>query len=205
MENQLSLRLHRWHCPPSQHLTDFHLTLLDPAAAAVVSTHVADCVRCQAELSELSVFLASEATAPSVPQPRVPRASRARPSLGEILARLLPSAPALALRGEVRAPFMAQAGDVLIVVDVQAAGPVGFTLIGQLAAPNQDQWTGALVLVRRAGEVLQTTTVDDLGSFRLAAVNPGTLALRIAPPQGAAIRLPEIDIGDQGQWGLHAS
>ena len=119
----------------------------------------------------------------------------ARPSLRELVAQWLPRAPALALRGEREGPLVAQAGDIMVVLDVQSAGESGLTVVGQLAAPEQDAWTGALVQVLREHTVLQTAIVDDVGDFRFAGLAPATVELRLTPPRGPAVVLPGLELG----------
>lgn len=197
LEQQLSRRLYRWDCPPPQQLTDFQLGLLDAGPAADISAHVAGCARCQPELAALQAFLADELAGNVAPPERKPR-----PGWRDMVAQLLPPVPAPALRGEARAPFIAQAGDVLILLDAHAAGEATFRLVGQLASPDPAHWAGALVQLWHAGTLTHTAIVDELANFQLAAVRPGRLELRITPPKGAAIILPPAELGELGSWQL---
>ncbi len=192
LEQQLHRHLLRWDCPSPQQLADFHLGLLEPQAADL-GLHIVGCARCQAELAELRGFLAAGNERPArVPAPQPDR--RARAGLREILAQLLPQTPALALRGESQAPLMAAAGEVLVIVETQAAGGT-YTLVGQVAAPAQDEWNGALAQLAGAGEITHSAVVDELGGFRLAGVPAGTHTLRLTPRAGNVIVLPTLDLG----------
>jgi hypothetical protein len=188
-ERQLKHRLHRWDCPAPQALVDYHLGLLLSDQEAV-STHVAACARCQAELAELGAFLGGEA----LPRTEQPARTPTRRSLREILGQLLPQTPALALRGEGAGPLVAQAGEAMVMLDPQPVGGRGYTVTGQLAAPDQDPWTGALAQLRRAGEAAYTAILDDMGGFHFEGVEAGRYELRITPREGAAIVLPDADL-----------
>jgi hypothetical protein len=193
LEQRLGGQLHRWDCPTPQRLADYQLGLHDETTAAL-RAHVTGCARCQADLAELQAFLADEPqAAPATATPR-PAPAR-RPAWQELIAQLLPRTPALALRGEREGPLVAQAGEITLVLDVQPAGDRGLALVGQLAAPDQDQWTGALAQVLTEGRVTQTAIVDDVGEFRFASLPSTTLELRLTPPVGPAIVLAALDLG----------
>jgi hypothetical protein len=189
-EQQLKHRLYRWECPTSQALVDYHLGLLS-AGREAVGAHVADCVRCQAELAELGTFLGGEPLPRTQPSPNPP----ARRSLREILGQFLPQTPALALRGEGAGPLVAQAGQAMVMLDPQPVGERAYRVIGQLADPDQDVWTGALAQLRRAGETTHTAILDDMGGFQFEAVEAGRYELRFTPREGTAIVLPEVNLG----------
>ena len=196
IEQRLSGQLHRWDCPRSQVLVDYHLGLLDEDAG--VGAHVAGCASCRDELAELTTFLNKPAALAPVTRPR-PIESPARPSLWEILGQLLPQTPGLAMRGENKPPLIAQAGEIVIVLDVQAAGEARYSVDGQLTAPEQEQWTGALVRLRQPGEAGLAANVDEAGSFRFEAVSAGRMELRVTPPAGRAIVVPDVDIGGRAR------
>jgi hypothetical protein len=59
--------------------------------------------------------------------------------------------------------------------------------LGQLAAEDQDQWTGALVEIWQGEQLQLSTTVDDLGAFRSDSMEPGSKELRITPRDGSRI------------------
>jgi hypothetical protein len=191
-ERRLAQRLHRWDCPPAQALADYHFRLLAPEPAAQVAAHTEQCAACRVELGQLRAFLAAE------PRPAAEARRRAerppRPSLGDLIARLLPAQPALALRGGARGTLVAEAGDVTLVLELQAAGGGGLALLGQLAAPNPETWAGALVQLWQAGELQTTGVVDEVGGFRLEGCAPGRAELRFIPAQGPAIVWPDLDL-----------
>ena len=188
---RLAQRLHRWDCPAADVLTDFHFELLDPTQRASVARHMETCSACRAELEDLRGFLTAGALTPANAADRRPAPGR-RPGLGELIARLLPSSPALALRGVAAGPLVAEAGDVTLVLERPTEA--GRALMGQLAAPHADQWVGALVQLWQEGELQATGVVDEAGGFRLARGTPGPAVLRIIRAQGAPILWPDLDL-----------
>lgn len=191
---RLAVRLNRWDCPPSQVLADYHLGLLAPEPAASVARHAEHCQACRAEAEGLRAFLAMEDRAPAPAAKPRPRPQPPRPSLGELVARLLPSSPALALRGEAAGPLVAEAGDVTLVLELQPQPETGLGLVGQLAAPDPNQWVGALVQLWQAGALQSSGVVDEVGGFRLARGAPGPAELRVIRAQGAPIVWRELDL-----------
>jgi hypothetical protein len=60
LEHNLTYKLYRWDCPPSQILGEFQLGLLDAVFSTAVKTHLRACVRCSAEVVALTQFLAND-------------------------------------------------------------------------------------------------------------------------------------------------
>lgn len=191
-ERRLSRQLYRWDCPTPAQLGEYHLGGLPAQAAASITEHLAQCPTCSDELRTLRVFLATEAS-PTQIQPK--SAARAeRPSLGEVVAQLLSRPGAFALRGETREPLVAETEGVLIILDIQPADKGRVTVLGQVAADAQEQWTSALVQLRLSGELQAMSTVSDLGTFRCKSVSPGTAEIRITPLVGRTIVVPDIKL-----------
>jgi hypothetical protein len=118
--------------------------------------------------------------------------------LRERIATLLPRTPTLAVRGEQRAPLLAQAGDVLLVLDVESSGDQ-LVVHGQVAADDPDRWTGALVEVRHQGVVRGVAEVDDVASFRCGPLPAGMSELRITALDGTSVVLPDVVLGNKEQ------
>jgi hypothetical protein len=191
IEHTLAGRLRRWDCPAPQQLGDYHLGLLDHSLAHMITLHLEQCVRCQAEIEELRAFLMPNGLL-QVQLPRPP-ARPPRPSLGLLIASLLPRPPALALRGAASdGPIIAEADGVTVVIDLQPAADGRLLLIGQLAAEEQDSWTGALVELRQDGALQGTASLDELGGFSCGPLSPGPTELRISAESGRALLIPEI-------------
>jgi hypothetical protein len=192
-ESRLAGALHRWDCPPPHTLSEYQLGRLAVESATAVARHAEVCPACSVELADLRAFMAADAR----PAPKETRA--ARPSLGERLGglarQLLPQAPALALRGEAAGgPQTATSGDVVVVVEAQRATPDEVVLLGQLAAPEQDEWTGGLVQLWREGALEQTALLDDAGGFRLEALPPGKVDLQFTTESGNNLVWPDFPI-----------
>jgi hypothetical protein len=160
--------------------------LLDSQKLVIVQ-HIRECPHCRREMAEFEEFLA---------QPDV------RPGLTEttkvLLARLIGgfgSTPAFgALRGESKGPLIFEADGVVITLDVNP-GPNGqVSILGQVAADDQDQWTGASVELQEADIPPLITSLDDLGAFRFEAVRPGVTKFIITSTDRIVIETPEIDL-----------
>jgi anti-sigma factor RsiW len=188
IEMTLRAGLRSWKCPPSQQLGDFTLGMLSPEERWSIAAHVDACPRCVEELAELQAFLGREAA------PALPPAARPRTRLGELVAHLLPRTPAMALRGVAPRQIAAEAEGTTILIDVQPGSGGGAIVRGQVIDDAQDRWTGALVEVRQAGILQITTTVDDLGTFDCGPLPATPIELRLTPPDGRAIVVPEIPL-----------
>ena len=66
-----------------------------------------------------------------------------------------------------------------ILLDIQPAHDGRVNILGQVAADDQDQWTGASVELRREDQLQFSTEIDDLGAFRFEDAMPGAKELRI--------------------------
>ncbi len=190
IERMLRSGLARWDCPTPQQLGDYHLGLVSQADMRTIARHLESCVRCSDEIEDLRVFL----TADSPPRPPAQiRPVRPRlPRPGELIARLLPPAPALAIRGATPEPIKAEADGIAIFLDVQPAAGGQVMLTGQVVADDLDRWVGALVELRQADVLYATATLDDLGSFSCGPVPAGSSDLRITPQRGRPLVLSAI-------------
>jgi len=190
-EQKLGARLLRWDCPSSQQIGDYDQGLLPESEAASVASHIRECARCTEELADLRLFMATD----DRPRPiAAPQSARRSPSLGELIAQLLPRTLAPALRGEIRAPLTAQAEGVTIVLDVQPGDGQQIVLQGQLAAEDQDSWTGALVTLRQGNQLKATAIVDDLGGFSVASLPSAITDIRVTPQVGQPVLLKEVNL-----------
>jgi len=189
-QERLAGRLYRVNCPPSMELGEYHLRMLPAPRMLVVAQHVRECPHCTREVAELQGFLSDLEPA-------------AEGSLLEkaqvLIARLLgpgdPAfAPAMALRGEARGPLTFAAEGVVIVLDIKPITEGRTDVLGQVAADNQDQWTGALVELRKDNQLKMSSIVDDLGAFRCEGVMPGQLELRIIPNNGSVIVISNFEV-----------
>lgn len=163
LEATLKRHLHRFGCPPTEEIADFHWGLLDADAAAAVVQHLPICPRCSAELAELRYFLTDD----QAEQPQLQRgAALHRPSPRSIQARVLPSQQAVALRGAAVEPTIAEAEGHTIVLQLRKEGDHGMALVGQLLANPTELWQVALVEVRQEGIVQHVAALDQFGGFK---------------------------------------
>ncbi len=200
LQDRLTARLYRLPCPSPAELGDYHLGMLPTAQATAVAQHLRECPHCTREVGQLRDYLRELA-----PDPEVSPLERVRAAAIKVLIAHLVSggkgeerptlAPAFAaLRGEARGPVTLEADGILIVLDVQPAAEGRVTILGQVAADDQDRWTGAVVELRQAGTLQMTATVDDLGAFRCEAVSPGPTEILITPSSGNAVLVPNVEI-----------
>jgi hypothetical protein len=189
-EQSLRSALYRWDCPAPQTLAEYHLGLPSTDQQRAIVRHLETCARCSEEIAELVLFMRDEAP-PAAPAEPIP--ARRPASRGWSLARLLPRAPTLALRGGAGAPLMfATDAGVTIFLERQPVAGGQVELRGQLVADDQDGWTGALVELRQSGTLCATAAIDDLGTFRVAALPTLPTELRVTRADGRALLLPEF-------------
>ena len=187
LQNRLRASLYRTECPSSMELGEYHLGYLPDSQELVVAQHVRQCPQCRREIAELGVFLAE----PDV-QPDLLETARV------LFARLVGgsgSAPALgALRGASKGPLVFEADGVVITLDIQA-GPNGqVSILGQVAADDQDQWTGAKVRLQQVEMPDLTADVDDLGAFNFHSLAPRSIQLELTSSGGVKVQIPNINI-----------
>jgi hypothetical protein len=190
VEQTLKASLRRWDCPKPQQLADYHLGRVSRTDDRAIARHLEQCVRCTEEIEELRLFLATE----KKPRPEPPPARPARPSLGTLFARMLPQAPALAMRGAGREPLMAEADGTTIFLNVETTADGRIMLRGQLVADDLDRWTGALVEARQSSVLQAAAAVDDVGGFSCGPLLAGPTELRITPQSGRMLVLPDIEL-----------
>jgi hypothetical protein len=138
----------------------------------VVSQHLRECLLCRREVAIVENFLHSlDAESSLLGAAKV------------LIARIVGGQPgdrlAPALRGDAKGPLTFEADGIVILVDIQPANDGKVHILGQVAADDQDQWTGSLVELRREGQLQLLTEIDDLGAFRFEGAIPGAKELRI--------------------------
>jgi len=193
LQNRWKEQLYRLTCPTPMELGDYHLGLLPAPQVLVVAQHLRECPLCRREVAELKDFLDDLA-------PRDNLLGTAK-----VLIAWLAGGPGkqskngfvpsgVALRGEAKGPLIFEAEDIVITLDVQPNPNGQVSIQGQVAADDQDQWTGAVVRVLQVDMPGLTTSLDDLGAFGFAEVRPGSIQLKITSPTGIEVQIPNIDI-----------
>jgi anti-sigma factor RsiW len=200
LQARLTARLYRVECPTPHELGEYHLGLLPSEQAAALGQHLDRCLHCAAEVAQLAEYLRD--LAPALEASPV---EQARDGVRRLVARLVEgweglSAPVPALapayagvRGEPSEPQVYAAGDVQIVLDVQAdaAAPDRASLLGLVLGIEPDDVT---VELRQAGETTGTAALDERGNFVLTGLQPGAYALRLAGP-GVEVDIEALEIG----------
>ena len=186
LQNRLQKQLYRATCPTPIELGDYELGLLAAPQALVVASHLRGCPHCRREVSELQEFLTKPDARPNIFH-----------AANVLFAQLIggAAAPGLgALRGDDKGPLIFEADGVVITLDVQPGLSGQISILGQLAANDQEQWTGAEVALQQRDSSQLTTSLDDLGAFRLDPVLPGASQITIRSSHGIAVHIPNIDI-----------
>jgi hypothetical protein len=80
------------------------------------------------------------------------------------------------------------------VLDIQPTNAGQVNILGQVAADNQDQWTGARVEIRQGNELQFSTTVDDLGTFQAQGIMLGSKELRIYSKDNSITVVSNFDV-----------
>ena len=185
LQNRLTARLYRLTCPSPLELGDYHLGLLRNEQRAAIAAHLLECPHCTRELAELRSYL-RELAPPFEPGPLE--------RVKVLIARLVGGgtgglAPAYAmLRGGSQGPVTLEADGILIILDARPAGDgAHVSLTGQVAADEQDRWTGASIELRQEEARRCTAVIDDLGAFTCGGLLPGPYELRIQPSSGPLV------------------
>ena len=175
LQNRLRKQFYRGTCPTPMELGDYHLGHLPAPQVLVVSQHLRECPLCRLEVATLENFLASLAPEPGL-------LGTAKVLIARLVDAQLENGLAIpALRGEAKGPLTFEVNGIGIVLDIQPNAEGKIDLLGQVAADDQDQWTGALVEIREGDELQASIRVDDLGAFRAKNIEPGSKELRIIP------------------------
>jgi hypothetical protein len=98
-----------------------------------------------------------------------------------------------AVRGENRSLTL-QVDAAVITFTIQPTTKGLITLLGQVAAEEQDLWTGATVTLQQAGIPIQVTTVNDLGAFNFETLQPGESEITITSLHETIIKIPVVDL-----------
>ncbi|HKY55422.1 MAG TPA: hypothetical protein VJM08_13990 [Anaerolineales bacterium] len=185
-QNRLRAQLYRSNCPSTMELGDYHLGFLPPSQELVIGQHIRECPHCRREVADLEEFLALREAEPDFVE-----------TVKVLFAQLVGvgSTPALgALRGESKGPLTYEADGMVIVLDVQPAVREQASILGQVAAEEQDQWTGAAVELSQTGAPQMTASLDEFGAFRFDNIRPGATQLTIRSLHGIIVHILNIDI-----------
>ncbi len=191
LQKRLITQLYRLTCPSPIELGEYHLHMLPASQMLVIGQHLRQCPHCAREIAQLESFLNDRTLAPK--DSLLGRAKLLVARLvggGELTFTPTPAA----LRGEGKGPITFAAEGIIIVLDIQATTEGKVNILGQIAADDQDDWTGALVELRRENLLQLSTTVDDLGAFRCEGVIPSQQELRIIPKNGSIVVVSNFEV-----------
>ena len=200
LHRRLTAQLYRITCPTPEELGEYHLGVLPLDRAVAVARHLAECPHCTREVAQLKEYLAQ--VAPTVePGPM----DRVREQVRVLVARLVSGRPAGTLlkrpalapaysgvRGEDKEPYVYQAGDVQIAIEVQddAKRPGRKVIFGLVTGMETGE---AQVHLDDAGRRVTVVPVDELGNFVLLNLAPGTYDLTLSGP-GVEIHIHEVHV-----------
>src|SRR5262245_2083178 len=181
LQNGLRKQLYRVTCPTQMELGDYHLGLLPDARKLIVAQHVRECPLCRREVAELEKFLTELNPEPGFLEPikaliaslvSGPGVDQNHPDLASAFG---------GLRGEGDEPFIYQADQVRIVIEVQDdVEQIGLKiLLGLVTGLESNEFT---IQVSQGDNVIATTSVDEIGNFLISHLSPGHYKLVLTGP-----------------------
>ena len=189
-QKNLTTRLYRFACPPPIELGEYHLRTLPSAQMLSIAQHVRECPSCSREVAQLEGFLSDLDVRTQTGLPE-----KARVLIAQLVGAGTGSlAAAAALRGEEKGPLSFAAEGMMIVLDIQPTVQGKVNLFGQVAADDQDAWTGRVVELWTENQRQFSGTLDDMGAFQWEGVMPGWYELRITAGDGSAVIVPSFQV-----------
>jgi hypothetical protein len=181
LQNRLQKEVYRAACPTPIELGDYHLELLPDPQKLVIAQHLRECPLCRREVAELEEFMLEPTAQTSWLAP-----------VKVLIARLLSGkevdqaqekfSPAFAgLRGEGDEPFIYQADQTQIVIEVQEdlEQPGLKVLMGLVSELESNEF---IVQASQKGKVRAVSPIDEIGNFVLVHVAPGEYELTVRGP-----------------------
>jgi len=171
-QNRFSAQLFRATCLDPLVLGEYHLDTLSSPEKKMVKEHLAECPHCTHELDEISNFL----------QLSLIERVIARWVSGGVTDNQPQWIPSYGLRGGEVGPYVYEAGEVQIAIDIQDDNehPARKAIIGLISgAPVEDYE----VSIWFEGIRTATAQVDDLNYFKIADLARGEYELLIRGPK----------------------
>lgn len=194
-QGTLARQLHGIIHPSPVELGEFHLRLLPSSQMLLISRHVRECPSCAREILQLEDFISD-----LDPHRKITLMGKAKSLVAQMMNRQeasnLTGGRLFAMRGAGKEPMIFQAGGNLIVLEIQPASNGSLSILGQVAAENQEDWNGALVRLQQDHLQEMASRVDDLGAFRCEEIIPGPIQIRITSLHDIEIIFPKIDLDD---------
>jgi len=182
-QKSLTSRVYRATCPPPVELGQYHLRMLRAPQMLIVAQHVRECPHCAREVAQLEGFLSDLTPQPGLFEPVKVLIARlfsgTEPGQGSDGSLLDPAFAGL--RGEGEEPFIYQAENVRIVIEVQDdVEQMGLkTLLGLVTGLEKNEFT---IQVSQGDEVIAATSVDEIGNFIISHLSPGHYKLILSGP-----------------------
>jgi len=192
VHNLLTVRLYRITCPSSLELGEYHLRMLPASQMLIVSQHLRECPHCTREVTALQSYL-NELTPTGESGVLEGIKILVARWVGENPESSISPAPS-ALRGEAKGPLTFEADGIVIILDIQPTSEGRVSVLGQVAADDQDSWTNAVVEFRQASAPPITASLDDLGAFRIEEARTGSTEITITSPFGIIIQTPKFEL-----------
>lgn len=190
-EDKLTAILYRVLCPDPVELGEYHLGVLDNDRRTRIKNHLDECPHCMAEVRTLQGFMedvSRELELGLSDQVRVWIAER-MPNLsgGGTLT------PAFGLRGDEQSgPLFYQAGEAQLTLEIQddPNQPDRKSLLGLVIGVEPSELQASLFL---ANQLVQSSSVDELGNFGFDLLETGSYELIINAPD-VEIQVANIQI-----------
>jgi hypothetical protein len=179
-ENKLKSLLYRFQCPSTMELGEYELGLLDQFRGRQIETHMMECPRCQADLVQMTQFMAEPMPVLQPMEREVERLSfleQVKVMIVDLLKPpagvLLPASPQLALRGDGSGistsvyhvdPYVISLSSIKDDAALRRRNIVGDILATDGDEPSFQHWT---VYLWREGQLLATGPVEDDSHFIL--------------------------------------
>jgi hypothetical protein len=159
----------------------------------IVSQHLRECPHCSREVDQLKEFLSD--LAPGVKGNLLQQAKVLIAHMVSGKGAAGPSGePSYTLRGNGEGPIIFETDGIVVVLDIQPANGGKMNILGQLAADDQERWTGATVKLQQTDGIQSTVLLDDLGAFRFEEALSGSSQITITSLDGAEVQIPNFDI-----------
>jgi hypothetical protein len=179
LQKRMTSRLYRITCPPPIELGEYHLQMLPASQRLVIGQHLRECPHCAREISQLEEFMELAPQSSLLKSVKVLIARLVGGQTGDQDFTDSPLAPAFAgLRGDGEEPFIYQADDVQIVIEVQDdVEQIGLKILLGLVTGLKSN--GFIIQASQEGQIIASSSIDENGNFLIAHLVPGLYELTL--------------------------
>jgi hypothetical protein len=186
LQGRLTARLYHVTCPSPAALGEYHLGILPPERAAAVAHHLEECGSCAQEVAQLQDY-----SIDLIPTLELAPLEQARERVNVLVARLANGAPGGGVPGqptyggvrrEDEASYLYEAADIQIVIEIRddATQPDRKTVLGLVVGVDPGEVKAYLW---QAEACIAIIPIDELGSFAIPNLEPGSYELIVSGPQ----------------------